>query len=151
MRLSVIALFHPNALIVELFSNSFLGAVKTLVDLGSSNSFIDPSLIALHKLFTRPTSLLPLFLIDGTVSNFVKEIVTLPINLACDLSFELDLFVTPLARECPIVLGHSWLKSTNSTINWTENTLNFLPSKTLSLNTLPSIALIGAKVFLKAC
>jgi len=101
----------------------FLGTVRALVDLGSSNSFVDPFFVALHKLTTKPISPLLLSLIDGTVSNMVKETVSLPIKLVCSSSFELVLFVTPLAREYPVVLGHSWLKSANPTINWTKNTL----------------------------
>jgi len=96
---------NPKALYLELSLAAFPGSVRALVDLGLSDSFIDPFFVTRHELSTKSVSSLPLSLIDGTVSNFVKEIVTLPINLVCGSSFELNLFVTPLAKEYPIVLG----------------------------------------------
>jgi len=117
LRLSTIVLTNPKALFVELFSTTFPRATKALVDSGLSNFFIDPKFVVCHKLSAYLTNPLLLSLIDSTVSNFVKEIVTIPIRLICSLSFELDLFVTPLAGEHPIVLGHSWLKVTNPMID----------------------------------
>jgi len=139
------------ALFVELFSTAFPGVTKALVDSGSSDSFIDPNFIACHNLSARSIEPLPLSLIDGTVSNFVKEIVTIPIKLICGLSFELDLFVMPLAGEHPIVLGYSWLKTTNPSINWAKNTLELLQDQETKQNVTPPIALIEAVAFRRAC
>ena len=116
-----------------------------------SSSFIDPFFVACHELPTKLVSLLPLSLINGTVSNFVKEIVTLPIKLACGLSFELNLFVTPLAEEYPIVLGYSWLQSMNPTIDWVKNTLRIPQTCHPKQILAPPIALIGAVAFKRAC
>ena len=103
-------------------SKLFSGPVKALVDSGSSDSFVDSSFATLHKLSTQKISPLPLSLLDGTVNNFVKEIVTLPIHFVCGLSSELDLFVTPLVEGYPVILGYNWLRSENPTINWARNT-----------------------------
>ena len=81
----------------------------------------------------------------------VKETVSLPIKLVCGSSFELVLFVTPLAEEYPVVLGHSWLKSANPTINWTKNTLELTKLTAPERVTTPPIALIGAAAFKRAC
>jgi len=119
-------LSDPKALYLELSLLAFPGSVRALVDSSLSDSFIYPFFVTCHKLPTKSVSPLPLSLIDGTVSNFVKEIVTLPVKLVCDLSFELSLFVTPLAGKYPIVLGYSWLKLTNPMIDWAKNTLEIL-------------------------
>jgi len=111
-------LINTKALVLKLFSNSFSDIVKTLIDLGLSNLFIGPFFVLSHKLLTHSISPLSLFLIDSTVSNFVKEIVTLLIKLVCSLLFELNLFITLLTKDYPIVLGHSWLKLANPIDNW---------------------------------
>jgi len=141
----------PKALYLELSSAAFPGSVRALVNLGSSDSFINPFFVAHHKLFTKLVSPLPLSLIDGTVSNFVKEIVTLPIKLACGSSFELNFFVMPLVGEYPIVLGYSWLQLTNPTIDWVKNTLRILQTRHPKQILVPPIALIGAAAFKRAC
>jgi len=106
-------LTNTKALVLKLFSNSFPDVIKTLIDLGLSNLFIGLFFVLSHKLFTYSISSLFLSLIDSTVSNFVKEIVTLLIKLVCGSLFELNLFVTLLTKDYSIVLGHSWLKLAN--------------------------------------
>jgi len=144
-------LTDTKALFVELFSTMFPGVTKALVDSGSSDSFIDPNFVVHHKLSTRSIDPLLLSLIDGTVSNFVKEIVTVPIKLICSSFFELDLFVTPLAGEHPIVLGYSWLKTTNPSINWAKNMLELPQDQETKQNIMPPIVLVGTAAFKRAC
>ena len=129
----------------------FPGSVRALVNLGSSDSFIDLFFVVYHKLSTKLVSPLPLSLIDSTVSNFVKEIVTLPIKLACGSSFELNFFVMPLAGGYPIVLGYSWLQLTNPTIDWVKNTLRIPQTHHPKQILAPPIVLIGAAAFKRAC
>ena len=151
LRLNATLLTDPQALFLWLTSKLFPGPVKALVDLGSSDLFLDSSFVALHKLSTWKISPLPLSLLDGTVSNFVKEIVTLPIHFACGLSSELDLFVTPLVEGYPVILGYNWLRSENPMIDWAQNTTKLTHTTKSKPTTAPPIALIGATAFKRAC
>jgi len=104
---------------LDLVPGTFLG----LVDLGSSDSFIDSVFTLKNKLVHQGIEPRPLSLIDGTVNNCVNQIVTLPMTLPCGASFLIKFFVTPLDGSCEVVLGHNWLRVSNPQIDWKQGTM----------------------------
>jgi len=98
--------------------------LRGLVDSGSSDCFLDADFIARNKISYREVRPLPLTLIDGTVNRYVSQVITLPIQLPCGSSCEIECYVTPLNNSCKLVLGHNWLKNHNPSINWQRGTVN---------------------------
>ncbi|KAG5722479.1 hypothetical protein E4T56_gene2867 [Termitomyces sp. T112] len=76
--------------------------IPTLVDSGATDNFIDESLAVLtpHPLQCLPAPI-PLKLFDG---DFTPQ--------------ELQLLITKLHPSAPVVLGFSWLRSTNPRVDW---------------------------------
>ncbi|KAG5731545.1 hypothetical protein E4T56_gene5471 [Termitomyces sp. T112] len=103
--------------------------VPTLVDSSTTDNFIDEFLAALapHFLQCLPT-LIPLKLFDGdpTPVGDITHCLEMTMTLANGRQQELQLLITKLHPSTPIILGFSWLCSTNPHVNW--------PSLTLRLN-----------------
>ena len=112
-----------NALMVPVSLSIVLGVFTDLVDSGSSDLFIDSAFVLNNKLVSQSIKPHPLSLIDSMVNNFVKQIVTLPIKFPCGMSFSVEFFVTLLDSSCEMVLGHNWLSTNNSEIDWKQSTL----------------------------
>ena len=83
-------------------------------------------------------------------------------QLSLDYSFVCKLYATKLDDLYPIVLGHNWLASHNSMIDWKKSTLNLLREIPQIANPIrevseplepkkPSISLINAVVYQWAC
>ena len=127
MRLGAEDFTRGNALSVSLRSLGIPGTFDGLVDSGSMDCFVDSTFSATHGLVARDISPRPLTLIDGSVNHFVKNVVSLPIQLPCSYSCQIECYVTNLEGTYPLVLGHNWLTQHNPVINWKEGTLS-LPS-----------------------
>jgi len=105
---------------------------------------------------------LSLSLIDGTINNFVSQIVSLPIKFACSTYCQWEFFVTPLDGSCEVVLGHDRLRNFNPKIDWKAGSLDLTPSlphttkeptspSTRHTPELPKATLIGAAAFVRSC
>src|SRR5882724_9813058 len=115
--------------------------VSTLIDLGATSNFLDSSLAALPPFVLEPLDHpIALCLFNGkpATAGFIHESVNISVSFAGYSNHSLCLLVTKLHPSAPIVLGLSWLQSTNPMIDWLVLSLTF---KTGSRSTLPSLAL----------
>ncbi|KAG5723577.1 hypothetical protein E4T56_gene18117 [Termitomyces sp. T112] len=96
---------------------------------GATNNFVDESLAALapQPLCCLPAPI-PLKLFDGdsTPAGDITHCLETTLTFADGQQQELRLLVTKLHPSAPVVLGFSWLRSTNPRVDW--------PSLTLRLN-----------------
>ncbi|KAG5721949.1 hypothetical protein E4T56_gene18387 [Termitomyces sp. T112] len=101
--------------------------VPTLVDSSATNNFVDESLAVLtpQPLCHLPTPI-PLKLFDGdsTPVGDITHCLETTLTFANGQQQELRLLVTKLHPSAPIVLGFSWLCSTNPHVNWPSLTLH---------------------------
>ncbi|KAG5727964.1 hypothetical protein E4T56_gene19433 [Termitomyces sp. T112] len=100
--------------------------VPTLVNSGTTNNFINESLAALapHPLQCLPTPI-PLKLFDGnpTPAGDITHCLETTMIFANVQQQELRLLITKLHPSALIVLGFSWLHSTNPCVDWPSLTL----------------------------
>ena len=110
VTLSTSTLLNPDSLILSLTSNSLLSLdLMSLVDSGSSNSFIDSAFISTNHLSTTQIPLIRLHLMDGTSNSVITQTLNLPICFPSGETQTLSFFVTLLDQGCTIVLGYHWL------------------------------------------
>ncbi|KAG5334671.1 hypothetical protein C0989_003212 [Termitomyces sp. Mn162] len=101
-------------------------SVPTLVNSSITDNFIDKSLMVLtpHLLQHIPAPIpLKLFNSDPTSTRDITHCLETTITFASGWQQELQLLVTKLHSSTPIILSFSWLRSTNSHINWPSLTL----------------------------
>ncbi|KAG5723599.1 hypothetical protein E4T56_gene18161 [Termitomyces sp. T112] len=101
--------------------------IPTLVDSSTTDNFVDESLAVLTpQPLRRLSALIPLKLFDrdstpaGDITHCLETILT----FADRQQQELQLLVIKLHPSAPIVLGFSWLRSTNPHVNWPSLTLH---------------------------
>ncbi|KAG5715182.1 hypothetical protein E4T56_gene3096 [Termitomyces sp. T112] len=100
--------------------------VPTLVDSSATNNFVDESLAALapQPLRRLPAPIpLKLFDRDSTPAGDITHCLEMTLTFADGQQQELRLLITKLHPSAPVVLGFSWLRSTNPHINWPSLTL----------------------------
>src|SRR5882672_3941688 len=87
--------------------------LKSLVDSGSSNSFIDSAFIQTQHLPAYNILPIKLHLIDGTSNSVISQALDLQIQFPTGESQNLTFYVTLLDQSCIIVLGYHWLTHYN--------------------------------------
>ncbi|KAG5329545.1 hypothetical protein C0989_009511, partial [Termitomyces sp. Mn162] len=95
-------------------------------DSSATNNFIDESLAALapQPLRRLPAPIpLKLFDRDSTPVGDITHCLEMTMTFADGQQQELQLLITKLHPSAPIVLGFSWLRSTNPCIDWPSLTL----------------------------
>jgi len=93
--------------------------LNSLVDSGSSNSFIDLAFVKPDTFQLTAYHLFRLRLIDGTSNSiFFLAGPDLQLCFPTGESQKLTLFVTPLDQSCMIVLGYRWLTHYNPWFDW---------------------------------
>jgi len=80
--------------------------LKSLVDSGSSNSFIDSAFVQTQHLPAHNIPPIKLRLIDGTSNSVILQALHLQIHFPTGESQNLTFYVTPLDQSCMIVLGY---------------------------------------------
>src|SRR5882672_1241478 len=121
-------------------------ALKSLVDSGSSDSFIDSAFVQTQHLPAYNILPIKLHLIDGTFNLVISQALDLQIQFPTRESQNLTFYVTPLDQSCTIVLGYRWLTCYNPSIDWVLGSIFFQQSAqheseiSPSVETLPSSA-----------
>ncbi|KNZ81306.1 hypothetical protein J132_02078 [Termitomyces sp. J132] len=131
------------------FSNN---SVPTLVDSSTMDNFINKSLVALTPHLLQCLSApIPLKLFDGdpTPARDITHCLEMIMTFAKGWQQELQLLIMKLHPSVPVILGFSWLHSTNPHINWPSLTLclnqnNPTNSGLVPFNVLPTLVNSGA-------
>ena len=97
----------------------------SLIDSGSSDSFIDSGFVEKHHLaaYTIPT--IRLCLIDGTCNSVITQAIKLHICFLSGEKQHINFYITPLDSSCTPVLRYRWLNQYNPSIDWVHNCIMF--------------------------
>ncbi|KAG5351216.1 hypothetical protein C0989_007401, partial [Termitomyces sp. Mn162] len=101
-------------------------SIPTLVNSSATDNFIDKSLVVLtpqHLCCLLIPILLKLFDNDPTPTRDITHCLETTVAFTNRQQQELQLLVTKLHPSAPIILGFSWLCSTNPHIDWPSLTL----------------------------
>ena len=126
----------PNAFYVSLKTDK-LKNIRTLIDSGSSVSFLDSRFALQHNLnisnLRRP---LRLTLFDGSPasSGLLYQYTDLTVEFPCSTRHNIRFLLTTLDRSTQAVLGHSWLHLQNPSINWASHEISFHTSTSKDLS-----------------
>ena len=136
LRLNASALSDIKSFVINLASELIPDPFQGLVDSGSSDCFMDSQFASRCELPVRTMDPpLPIVLIDGTINNYVTQIVTMPTLFPTGEIYPIDYYVTPLESTCAVVLGLSWLLRYNLLIDWR---LGHIAFHSTSLQDLPA-------------
>ena len=122
----------PDALIILVTSETIPDTrLMSLVDSGSSDSFINLGFMEKHHLaaYTIPT--IRLHLIDGTCNSIITQAIKLHICVSSGEKQTVNFYVTPLDSSCTLMLVHCWLASYNPSIDWVRGSIKFHTKATL--------------------
>src|SRR5882724_10911225 len=147
LTLNASTLSNPDSLTLFLTSDTLLDMIlKSLVDSGSSNSFIDSAFVQTQHLPAYGILPIKLQLIDGTSNSVILQALDLQIHFPTRESQNLTFYVTLLDQSCTIVVGYHWLTRYNPSIDWVLGSIFFRqpsqhePKSSPSVKTLLSLA-----------
>ena len=99
--------------------------LMSLMDSGSSDSFIDSGFMEKHHLAAYTIPAIRLHLIDGTCNSVITQAIKLHIHFSSGEKQHVNFYITPLDLSCTLVLGYHWLNQYNPLINWVHNHITF--------------------------
>ena len=145
VTLSAPALYDQDSLILSLTSDSIPNTVlKSLVDSGSSNSFINSGFVQTQHLLTHNIPPIQLCVMDGTSNSVITQALDLAICFPTGETQNLTFFVTPLDQGCTIVLGFHWLTRFNPSIDWVLGHIIFCQSSQPEAKTSPPVETLSS-------
>src|SRR5258708_7790501 len=123
----------PNSFFLSLTSTSIHNPLRpfhTLLDLGSSHSFVNEAFAMENKLkFSYLLNPIPLKMFDGSTPSNVSKKVQMPITFSTGETHYLELFITSLDENYSLILGYDWLARHNLSIDWMETKITFREPK----------------------
>src|SRR6266481_1215449 len=141
VRLNASATSSPDALVIPVTSESTKDLVlPSLVDSGSSDSFIDSRVVERHHLAAYTIPPVKLRLIDGTCNSMITQALKMHISFPSGETHYITFYVTPLDPSCAIVLGHRWLTQHNPLIDWVRSSVVFRNTPNETIRTPPEVA-----------
>src|SRR5258708_14381660 len=107
------ASLSPNTIFLALTYTSgcnLLQPFHTLLDLGSSHSFVNEAFAMENKLkFSYLSNPIPLKMFDGSTPSNISKKVWMPITFSTGETHHLELFITSLDENYSLILGYDWL------------------------------------------
>ena len=139
VRLNAAAFDDPDSLLVYLKLPTISDSVSApaLIDSGSSHCFIDSSFVSHYSVPTQNISPVQLRLLDGSDNTFITQKMEMPIVFPTGETFFVEFLVTPLDPNCPLVIGHRWLRQHNPLIDWSRSIITFRTSEPTTVPTPP--------------
>src|SRR5260221_7091803 len=105
----------PNSFFLSLTSTSIhnlLWPFCTLLDSGSSHSFVNEAFVMDNKLkFSYLPNPIPLKMFDGSTPSNISKKVWMPITFSTGETHHLELFVTSLDENYSLILGYDWMET----------------------------------------
>jgi hypothetical protein len=145
VRLNATSFSNPSTLYINLYSET-LKNIRTLIDSGSTNCFID-SRFAIDnnlKIENLKTPLhLTLFDSSSTSSGLIYQFTQQTLQFPCGMPHDLKFLLTSLDRLATAVLGYSWLHQKNPLIDWVTHDITF---RTSAMKDQPADALRSASL-----
>ena len=97
----------PDALIIPVTSETIPDTqLMSLVDSGSSDSFVDSGFVEKHHLAAYTIPAIRLRLIDGTCNSIITQSIKLHIQFSSSKKQTMNFYVTPLDLSFTLMLGH---------------------------------------------
>src|SRR6266478_1347300 len=149
----------PNSFFLSLTSTSIrnpLRLFRTLLDSGSSHSFVNEAFATNNKLkFSYLLNPILLKMFDGSTPSNVSKKVWMPITFSTGETHHLEFFVTNLDENYSLVLGYDWLAQHNPNIDWMETKITFRepknPKKEPASSGKIDIRMVSAVTMTKLC
>ena len=134
VRFNAAALRSPQSLFIK-FNTKNVKNIRTLVDSGASESFID-SRFAIDNRFPLQNLKKPLRLkfLNGSsaTQSLIIQSTTLDIQFPCGTQHRVRFYLTPLDPDVSAVLGYSWLTEYDPSIKWSKHEITIRPLEPLS-------------------
>ena len=116
----------PDTLIIPVTSELIPDTpLMSLVDSGSSDSFIDSGFMEKHHLAAYTIPAIRLCLIDCTCNSIITQAIKLHICFLSGKKQHVNFYVTHLDSSCTLVLRYYWFTQYNPLIDWVHSHIIF--------------------------
>ena len=119
------AVTTSNSISLSLFCDLFDLFLHSLLDSGSTHSFIDENFVKKHDLPTFSVPPILLHLIDGTMCPPITSATKITARFPCGTTHSVRFYITQLDSKFLTVLGLDWLTQRNPLIDWVDQSVTF--------------------------